>query len=101
MQKSVSELVPALATETGSVFVLPAPALPWLGPCCILIGIGLQLGVLLLLRLRRRGMTVRSGVGCGLGALLVFAGAALDADVTVAVGEVLALAAIRFAWRAP
>lgn len=92
-------LSPAAVTETGGVFVLPAPALPWLAPACILAGVALQLGALALCRARGTGLTKGAALLCVAGALLVFAGGAADRDITVAVGEALALAGIWFAWR--
>ena len=86
-------------TEAGRLFTLPAPFAPWLAPACILAGVALQLGALALLNWRGSGLTLRPGLACAAGALAVFAGAALDADVTVAVGEALALSGIWFAWR--
>ena len=91
-------LAPAV-TEAGRLFTLPAPFLPWLAPACILAGIALQLGALMFLRARKRPLGLREGLVCGAGALLVLTGAALDRDITVAVGEALALAGIWFAWR--
>lgn len=85
----------------GRVFVLSSPLLPWLAPVCILAGVAVQLSVLALCRAGARGLTLRYWFLCAAGALLVFAGAALDMDVTVAVGQVLACTGIWFAWRAP
>ncbi|MDE7370203.1 MAG: hypothetical protein K2N07_00360 [Desulfovibrio sp.] len=91
-------LAPAV-TDTARLFTLPAPFLPWLAPACILAGIALQLGALAFLRARKRPFSPPSGLVCAGGALLVLTGAALDRDITVAVGEGLALAGIWFAWR--
>lgn len=88
----------AAAAEAGRIFTVPAPFLPWLAPVCILAGIALQLGALAFLRARKRPLVLREGLACAGGALLVLAGAALDRDITVAAGEVLALAGIWFAW---
>ena len=87
------------AADAGRIFTVPAPLLPWLAPACILAGIAVQLGALAFLRARKRPLGLREGLACGAGALFVFAGAALDRDITVAVGEALALAGIWFAWR--
>ena len=95
-----ADVLPAsAAAEAGRMFTVPAPFLPWLAPCSILAGVAVQLGALAFLRARKRPLALPEGLACGAGALLVFAGAALDRDVTVAVGEALALAGIWFAWR--
>lgn len=86
------------ATEAGRIFTVNAPFVPWLAPACILAGIAVQLGALAFLRARKRELALRPALVCAVGAFLVFAGAALDRDLTVAVGEALALAGIRFAW---
>ena len=82
----------------GRVFEIPAPPLPWLAPGCILLGLALQLGALVL-RARERKWSLLQCLACALGALAVMAGAALDRDVAVSVGEGLALVGIWFAWR--
>ena len=94
-----AHVLPEAAAEAGRIFTLPAPFLPWLAPACILAGVALQLGALAFLGARKRPLSLRSGLACGAGALLVLTGAALDRDITVAVGEALALAGIWFAWR--
>ena len=91
--------LPEAAVETGRLFTVPAPCLPWLAPACILAGIAVQLGALALSRARKSPLAAREGVACAVGALLVLMGAALDRDIAVAVGEALALAGIWFAWR--
>ncbi|MDE5879736.1 MAG: hypothetical protein K2G99_06920, partial [Desulfovibrio sp.] len=92
----------ALAASAGEVpgrlFTLAAPPLPWLAPGCILAGVALQLLALFCAR-GGRGLTRGRLALCIAGALIVFAGAALDRDVTVAVGEALALAGLLLAWR--
>ncbi|MDE6735115.1 MAG: hypothetical protein K2J64_06595 [Desulfovibrio sp.] len=96
---AAAPLSPAAITEAGRVFVVPGPLLPWLAPACILAGIALQLGALAFLGARKKPLALRTGLVCAGGALLVLTGAALDRDITVAVGEALALAGIWFAWR--
>lgn len=91
-------LAPAAVTEAGRVFVVAAPLLPWLPPACILAGAGLQLAAVARRRKRGPGLTRGTALLCAAGACLVFAGAAADRDVSVAVGEALALAGIWFAW---
>lgn len=90
--------LPEAAAEAGRIFTLPAPFAPWLAPASILAGIALQLGALAFLRARKRGLAAREGLACAAGAALVLTGAALDRDITVAVGEALALTGIWFAW---
>lgn len=86
---------PAAAREIA----VRAPFLPWLAPVCILAGVAAQLAVLALCRADGKNLTARRALACAAGALLVFAGAALDRDVTVAVGQTLACVGIWFAWR--
>lgn len=76
-----------------------APFLPWLAPACILAGVAAQLAALALCRADGKNLTARRALACAAGALLVFAGAALDRDVTVGVGQALACVGIWFAWR--
>lgn len=76
-----------------------APFLPWLAPACILAGVAAQLAVLALCRADGKNLTARRALACAAGALLVFAGAALDRDATVAAGQALACVGIWFAWR--
>ncbi|MBD5416241.1 MAG: hypothetical protein HDR50_00855 [Desulfovibrio sp.] len=95
---ALAALAPAV-TDTERLFTVPAPFLPWLAPACILAGIALQLGALACPGARKKPLGMRSALVCAGGALLVLTGAALDRDVTVAVGEALALGGIRFAWR--
>ena len=97
---AAAHLSPAAVTEAGRVFVVPAPFLPWLGPVLILAGVALQLAALARCR-RGQGARLAGGTAllCAAGAFFVFAGAALDRDVAVGVGEALALAGIWFAWR--
>lgn len=76
-----------------------APFLPWLAPACILAGVAAQLAALALCRAGGTDLTARRALACAAGALLVFAGAALDRDVTVGVGQALACVGIWFAWR--
>lgn len=85
--------------EAGRLFTVPASVPPWLAPASILAGIAVQLCALACLGIRKRPLALREGLICAAGALLVLTGAALDRDVTVAVGEALALAGIWFAWR--
>ena len=92
-------LLPDAAGEAGRIFTVQAPLLPWLAPGCILAGVALQLGVLALPLARKKPLALREGFVCVAGAALVFIGAALDRDITVAVGEALALFGIWFAWR--
>ena len=96
---TAAPLTPAAVTEAGRVFVVRGAPLPWLAPALILAGIALQLAVLA--RLSRSGTGLARGAVllCAAGACLVFAGAALDRDASVAVGEALALVGIWFAWR--
>ena len=98
---AAAPLSPAQITEAGRLFVMPPPDLPWLAPACILAGMAVQLAVLALLRARGGALTVRRGLFCAAGACLVLAGAAADRDITVAVGQLMALAGIWVAWRAP
>ena len=99
MPASAPPLVPDAVTEAGRVFLVPAPALAWLGPGLILAGMALQLGLLALCQWRGGGFTRQRILACLAGVCLVFIGAALDRDVSVAVGEALALTGIWFAWR--
>lgn len=92
-----SQLAPEAVTEAGRVFVVPGPPLPWLAPALILAGLALQLAALA--RCRGCGLTRGGALLCAAGACLVLAGAALDRDASVAVGEALALFGIWFAWR--
>ena len=96
---AAAQLPPAAVTAAGRVFVVPAPALPWLAPALILAGLALQLAVVA--HVHRRGAVLGRGTAllCAAGACLVFVGAALDRDASVAVGEALALFGIWFAWR--
>lgn len=96
---AAAPLTPAAVTEAGRVFVVPGPPLPWLAPALILAGIALQLAVLARLHRGRAGLTRGAVFLCAAGACLVFVGAALERDVSVAVGEALALTGIWFAWR--
>lgn len=82
----------------GRVFEIPASPLPWLAPGCILLGMAMQLGALVL-RARGKNWSLLQCLACALGALAVMAGAALDRDVAVAVGEGLAIVGIWLAWR--
>ena len=93
---------PALAAGApgGRVFALSAPFLPWLAPALILAGAALQLAAVALNRGSGAGALRRRRLACCAGALLIWAGAALDGDVTVAVGEALALVGLWAAWRA-
>lgn len=84
--------------EAGRIFTVHAPFLPWLAPACILAGVGLQLGALALCRARGTGLRKGPAGLCAAGALFVFAGAVLDRDVSVAVGDALAFAGIWFGW---
>ena len=96
---AVAPLLPAAVTEAGRVFVVQGPLLPWLAPALILAGIALQLAVLARLRWCDTDLTRGAVLFCAAGACLVFAGAALDRDASVAVGDALALFGIWFAWR--
>lgn len=90
------------AAETplpGRIFVIPGPFFPWLAPVCILAGLGLQLGALAFLWARQKKWTLALRLMCALGALAVLVGAALDRDVAMAVGQMLALAGVWLAWR--
>ena len=89
----------AAVAPGGRVFTLPAPFLPWLAPLLILAGAGLQLAAVALAGGRGPGAARPCRLACCAGALCVWAGAALDGDITVAVGEALALAALWAAWR--
>lgn len=86
-------------TEAGRVFVVPAPPLPWLAPGLILAGLALQLAALAPGCRGAKGLGRGAALLCAAGACLVFAGAAVDRDASVAVGEALALFGIWFAWR--
>lgn len=96
---------PALALTACSAHAavrevaVSGPFLPWLAPACILAGVAAQLAVLALCRAQGTDLTMRRVPACAAGALLVFVGAALDRDVTVAVGQALACIGIWFAWR--
>ena len=96
---AAAPLTPAAVTEAGRVFVVPGPPLPWLAPALILAGMALQLAMLARLWSNTGGLTRGAVLLCAAGACLVFAGAALDRDASVAVGEALALTGIWFAWR--
>lgn len=91
----------ALASAGAAVreVAVSAPFLPWLAPACILVGAAAQLAALALCRTDGKKLMARHILACVAGALLVFAGAALDRDMTVGVGQALACIGIWFAWR--
>lgn len=94
-----AQLAPTAVTEAGRVFVVPGAPLPWLAPGLILAGLALQLAALARVRTGGTGLTRGTALLCAAGACLVFAGAVVDRDASVAVGEALALTGIWFAWR--
>ena len=99
LTSTAAPLTPAAVTDAGRVFVVAGAPLPWLAPALILAGIAVQLAVLARLCKGGDGLTRGAAFLCAAGACLVFAGAVLDRDISVAVGEALALAGVWFAWR--
>lgn len=99
MISSALGMTPYFAPAAVREVAVSGPFLPWLAPACILAGVAAQLAVLALCRADGKPLTARRVLACAAGALLVLAGAILDRDVTVGVGQTLACIGIWFAWR--